>query len=189
MHTLHLIDIEDGNDLLRVRAVREAMRALSDEPETVSVRDADLAIEKTRTEGAAFLGYCSNLDTMVDLAAALETNGCTALIDRDSQDEALSPEEVFARAPDANREAEPQDDLDGEAALDTTAERPEFSQEAYETAMVLIAHAEGTPGTAAAMAHNLSRTTGDTDLYKETIEAICFTFPWIREALAANGVV
>lgn len=195
MHTLHLIEIEDGNDLLRVRAVREALRALDPEPETVTVQQADQAIQRMRENGASLLGYCSNLDTLVDLAAALEENGCTALIDHDAklsrrERDDRSPEEVFKQeAPEADVPAEPEPDRDGDAALDTTTERPFFSAEAYETSMALIAHAEGVPGKAAAMAFNLARTTGDTDLYTETIQAIVFTFPWIREALVANGVI
>jgi hypothetical protein len=194
MHTLHLIHVEDGNALLRVRAVRAAMRALDPEPESVKATHADRAIRQARDEGSSLLGRSDSMSLLIDLAAALETNGCLARVNyperlRDER----SPEEVFAEeAAELDEGSEPiPPPVSGPAVHDAQpdAERPQFSAEAYETAMALIVALDGKPFLAAAHARTLGRTTGDDDLYLETINAILYTFPWIKEPLAANGIV
>ena len=201
MHTIHLIEVEDGNDLLRVRAVQAALRALYPGGRPGggdwTARDADEAITEARDKGAYLLGEAHDLNGLVDVAAALEENGCIALIDHDTKLSAVpddpssppSPEEVFANAPDA--EPEPQDDATGAAVEDSTAptERPLFSQQAYETAMALLVMQNGKPAEAAAHARTLGRTTEDDDLYLEAINALLYVFPWIRVPLEANHIV
>jgi hypothetical protein len=199
MHTIHLVAIEDGNELLRVRAVREALRTLypagSPDGGDWTARDADEAIEAAQNEGAYLLGESHDVSFLANVAAALDENGCTAIIDHharpaDAPPSPPSPEEVFSQAPDADERASG----DGAAAHDATedaptGERPLFSTEAYETAMAMLAICDGKPAVAAAHARTLGRTTADEDLYVEAINALLVVFPWIRVPLEANGIV
>jgi hypothetical protein len=184
MHTLHLTHVAPGSELARVRAVRNAMRRLrGDDADSIGAADADRTIAKTRADGACLLGESDDLHLLVAVQEALDEEGCFALIDYRDTDEGLdpTPEEVFAE-----QQAEEQPSADGPAVLDATeAERPHFSTEAYETSMALLIAKDGNPLNAAITAYLLGRTTGDGDLYAETINALIHNCPWIGPMLAA----
>jgi hypothetical protein len=200
-HTLHLVavDLDNGTPLRRVRAVREAMRTLAP-GERIVADDAQEAIDAVLDGGVALLGESDDLDTVSQVAAALDPFGAATAID---YAEAVPTTAGIAALPGANRTPEeafgnPPAEVDaltsteGPAVADATdaaeTERPVFSTEAYETAMVALTHSDGNPAKAAALCHALLRVTGDGDLYGESIQAICLVFPWVARMLVASGL-
>jgi hypothetical protein len=173
-HTLHLVavDLDNGTPLRRVRAVREAMRTLAP-GERIVADDAQEAIDAVLDGGVALLGESDDLDTVSQVAAALDPFGAATAID---YAEAVPTTAGIAALPVA----------DATDAAET--ERPVFSTEAYETAMVALTHSDGNPAKAAALCHALLRVTGDGDLYGESIQAICLVFPWVARMLVASGL-
>jgi len=187
MHTLHLTRATD--ELHSIRAVREALRTLQEAQEgpidrMATVRDAATAIERTIARGAYLLGRNEDLELLADVAAALEQNGCEAMIDLtiDHGGEPMSPEQVF----DATRPEGDAETVEDEADAD---DRSHFSEEAYETAMTLLVQSDGNPVNAAQYAHILGRTTKDESLYIEVINALIRVFPWVREPMLAHGLI
>lgn len=189
IHTLHLTRIgQDVPELTAIQVVREALRTLQEAQDgpvdrMATARDANTAIERTRARGAYLLGRNGSLELLADVAAALEQNGCEAMIDLtiDHGGEPMSPEQVFdATRPDAGTEDEGDGDSD---------EAKVYSSESYETAMTLLVQSDGNPVNAAQYAHILGRTTGDESLYIEVINALIRVFPWVREPMLAHGLI
>ena len=188
MHTLHLVSV-DSYGLGTIRALREAMRILSDD-EAVGIREASAALDTLREDGHALLGESESYETLAQVAAALEVNGCESLVDYDPDEPEYgrepTPEEVFEVAEGKSERA----DADGPAVYDVDGDdRPVFSTEAYETALALLVMTNGNPANAAAHAHLLGRTTQDGDLYSETIRCMIHTFPWLAGILAKSGII
>lgn len=210
-HTIHLVSVGANgvSELDTVRAVREAMRTLGfafdggnppglTRRRRASAVDANLAISETIERGYCLIGESDNLTFLMQVAQALELNGCEAFIDFDPRElddddepprhvgfrreDGPTPEEVFA-----GKTLDPPDERP--TTHDTTAERPVFSTEAYETALAILATTEGKPLMAAWQAHTLGRTTQDMDLYNEVINALIVTFPWIAQPLEANDLI
>lgn len=188
MHTLHLVTTESA-DLQTIRAVREAMRTLRNPEGTdlrdaraVSVAEANRAVEEVQRDGVALLGESDDLEFLSQVAAALEMNGCEAVIDwhdliADELGRDPTPEEVFERA------------APGEPAPEAEREVVGFSAESYETALALMAMSRGNPLDAAASAHTLGRTTCDDDLYEEVMNVLIRTFPWLAAPLQESGFI
>lgn len=186
MTTLWITGMQRGNRLARLKAVREAMRAFDAEADIQSASDALVAL---RRQGFAFVGE-GDEDAVSAAEGILAGVGVRHKRDLDPDTYAAklrakamtaagaTPEEVFAsEAPGAATEVA----VESEPLWST--------QQAYDTAMVLLAMCDGSPLKAAGEAQLLMRSTGQDDLFADVIRVFCHVFPVTEEILKANGVV
>jgi hypothetical protein len=190
LHTLHLVSVSGPDELGHVRAVLNAMRGLHGD-DNVHAQDADRAITTMKANGNCLLGEHADLEYMAQLQILLDESGVGSLIDY-APEPKLTPEEAFGNPPaEPDYSVEPADP-EGPAVADATAEateRPVFSDAAYETAMALLVANDGNPLHAASSGFTLGRSTGNAELYAETINAIIFVFPHVGEILRDNGLL
>lgn len=191
MAMLYLTKLPPGSQLDRIRVVRSALRAIRPD---ASAADAVGVIDRLAANNYALLGSDDD-DTVIDAAAAIiQSAGGLAMTDLDT--DAIDRRRARARRRAEQKEKTPEEVFaEGSAAEEVVVDAPEPTEQpvaspaAYSTAMALIMVANGNPLTASAYAAMLARTTGDPTTYREAIESMFRTFPWLEQQVADQGLL
>lgn len=148
-------------DLLK--SIREALQAAHG---SGSLRQAASIVKAFSDNGQARLADAETPDALEAAAGRLLEDGFGIKWNLD---------------PAASTERPPTDD--DEEDEDT------LTDDAYHTALVLMAMTEGNPLTAALNCSLLASASGDEELYTEVVMALCRAFPFLEEMLRQQGVV
>lgn len=185
--TIHAYgEVPQDKRVLATRGLRSALLVLDQDASFTAIR---LLMDTLEASGAALLGS-GDTETLIRAATALEDrSGGTlkAALDADATTLATlteTVEAVMTAMPSPVAAGTPEPPSEPEAKP-----HPQFPYPATETAMVLLCQCEGNPVRAAAVAHNLSRTTQQPALYSDVVLFIVATFPWTKETLLANEIL
>lgn len=181
--------------LAQLKLLRRALRFF--EPEA-DMSDAEATLRVHDADGFVCLGTTSEMTPTVrqdfeTLREHLRNEGFITQVDLDPERYAsqmrarratragASPEEVFAQeAPGVPLTA----------PVIRPAEQDEpISVAAYRTGQVLLTMAEGNPLRAAAFASMLARTTGDSQVFGDTIVGLMRSFPWLEQEVHNQGLM
>lgn len=186
-HTLHMT--KDGPvKMLSLKAIRDALRLWNPEANAAQAKGV---LDVFDVLGYSHVGTSDDPTLLAAATRALEAAGIHAEVDYDTERhdrrrnaakaaaEGLTPEAVFkAQAEVETPGPNPNPQVEGKAVLPAT-----------QTALVLMAQANGNPLQAAAFAANLGRSTGQMDFYAEVMTILTLTFPWLYGMLQDRGFV
>lgn len=173
----------------KMRALSAVRKALAFFGEPAGLEEAQQVIDTFKDDGFAFLGVTSDEKGLATLESDLADLDCGTARDIDPVKwvrgararrmtaSGSTPEQVFRTlAPGAPPEPE------------KAVTKVKLPIEAYETAIALMATCDGNSLRAAATARNLSVTTGNPALYKDTIRALVKVFPWLEGPARESGI-
>lgn len=161
MHTLHLINYKFEHRITAVKGVRAALEQFGVSRE-YSLSQANATIKALRDSNGEpqLVGESDDLSVVQSAEAILESHGCMAIVDLDG------PEEVDYDSDELP--ASPQDFVNVE---------PDFTVAQAQTAMALMAFADGNPSMALAYCRTLSHTTDEREFFAGVENALLSTFP------------